>query len=404
MHDPRRRQPIAGIPRRPPRPGWGARIRAWLSRPALWIGTIVLAAVAAALGSFFQDRLFPQLQCEFQELGRTPADGGRFTVLVSRLSGDDDGSQTRRVVNALENERGFERVATCRSLDNSLDTVPGSVADAESQRRGRDLLARLRADLLIWGEVSAPDKSLRLRFLTAGQSGGGTSYGLRPDTLDLPSAFDEQVATQITAAALTGISPLTKESGRYLVERLRPLIAKLRQIAHNPPKGSTAAQVASLHHSLGTALSVMGEQAGDNQALEAAVTAYGEALKERTRERVPLDWAMTQNNLGTALQTLGGRENGTARLEAAVAAYGEALKERTRERVPLDWAMTTANLGHALMRMAERRQDQETANLAVDNLEAALKIFEDGGHAPAVAQCREILSAARGVAARLGAR
>ena len=49
---------------------------------------------------------------------------------------------------------------------------------------------------------------------------------------------------------------------------------------------------------------------------------------------------MTQMNLGTALDALGERENGTARLEEAVAAYREALQERTRERVPLDWAGT----------------------------------------------------------------
>ena len=68
----------------------------------------------------------------------------------------------------------------------------------------------------------------------------------------------------------------------------------------------------------------------------------------RTRERVPLDWARTQNNLGTALSTLGERESGTARLEEAVAAYRAALEERTRERVPLDWATTQNNLGNAL--------------------------------------------------------
>ena len=39
------------------------------------------------------------------------------------------------------------------------------------------------------------------------------------------------------------------------------------------------------------------------------MAAYTEALKEYTRERVPLDWAMTQNNLGTALVTLGKRES-----------------------------------------------------------------------------------------------
>ena len=111
------------------------------------------------------------------------------------------------------------------------------------------------------------------------------------------------------------------------------------------------------------------------------MAAYREALKERTRERVPLEWAMTQNNLGNALLEIGGagerdgaagrgggclsrgpqgtnprtgaaavggnpeqpgqralelgeRESGTGRLEEAVTAYREALKERTRERVP----------------------------------------------------------------------
>ena len=48
------------------------------------------------------------------------------------------------------------------------------------------------------------------------------------------------------------------------------------------------------------------------------------------------------------LWTLGEREGGTARLEEAVSAYRDALKERTRERVPLDWAMTQNNLGNAL--------------------------------------------------------
>jgi hypothetical protein len=35
------------------------------------------------------------------------------------------------------------------------------------------------------------------------------------------------------------------------------------------------------------------------------VAAYRVALEVRTREGVPLDWAMTRNNLGNALQTLG---------------------------------------------------------------------------------------------------
>ena len=74
------------------------------------------------------------------------------------------------------------------------------------------------------------------------------------------------------------------------------------------------------------------------------------------RERVPLQWAMTQNNLGSALWRLGERESGTAKLEEAVAAYREALKEWTRERVPLDWAGSYGNEGVTLMVLAERQR------------------------------------------------
>ena len=76
-----------------------------------------------------------------------------------------------------------------------------------------------------------------------------------------------------------------------------------------------------------------GSEFGDNAALHEAIAVYGEALRRAPRE---LDWARTQNNLGNALRTLGERESGTARLEEAVAAYRAALKERTRDRVPLN--------------------------------------------------------------------
>jgi hypothetical protein len=56
------------------------------------------------------------------------------------------------------------------------------------------------------------------------------------------------------------------------------------------------------------------------------VLACRAALEERARDRVPLDWAMTQMNLGNALQTLGVRESGTARLEEAMAAYNGAME------------------------------------------------------------------------------
>ena len=91
----------------------------------------------------------------------------------------------------------------------------------------------------------------------------------------------------------------------------------------------------------------LGERESGTARLEEAVAAYRAALEERTRARVPLEWAMTQMNLGIALRTLGERESGTARLEEAVAAYRAALEENTRARVPLQWARTQMRPRHS---------------------------------------------------------
>src|SRR4051794_13932618 len=57
-----------------------------------------------------------------------------------------------------------------------------------------------------------------------------------------------------------------------------------------------------------------------------SVEAYRDALQERTRERVPLQWAATQNNLGTALTTLGRRKKQPQLLRDALEAVSRATE------------------------------------------------------------------------------
>ena len=98
---------------------------------------------------------------------------------------------------------------------------------------------------------------------------------------------------------------------------------------------------------------------------------------------------------GTLLfATNGNRESGTARLRDAVAAYREALKEYTRERVPLDWAMSTGNQGVALMWLAKRRSDAAMARMALEQMESA-------DHAPNIAFYDARLRDARALVASL---
>ena len=92
----------------------------------------------------------------------------------------------------------------------------------------------------------------------------------------------------------------------------------------------------------------LGERENGTARLEQAVEAFRNALKEFTRERMPLDSARTQNNLGNALATLGARESGTARLEQAVEAFRNALKEFTHEQTPHYHSLAQRNIEIAL--------------------------------------------------------
>jgi hypothetical protein len=72
-------------------------------------------------------------------------------------------------------------------------------------------------------------------------------------------------------------------------------------------------------------------------------------------ERVPLEWAMTQNNLGSALGTLGQRESGTAQLEEAVAAYNAALTVFVPARADYYTDTCRANRDRTLAQLTERK-------------------------------------------------
>ncbi|CAM3460626.1 tetratricopeptide repeat protein [Thalassospira profundimaris] len=132
-------------------------------------------------------------------------------------------------------------------------------------------------------------------------------------------------------------------------------------------------QIGHWNDNLGTAYSILGERESGTERLWQAVAAYRSALRERPQDRVPLDWATTQNNLGNTFLTLGQRESGTAQLEQAVAAYQCALKERLRHRVPLDWAATQSNLGNALSTLGTRESGTERLEQAVVAYKSALE-------------------------------
>ena len=75
-----------------------------------------------------------------------------------------------------------------------------------------------------------------------------------------------------------------------------------------------------------------------------------------TRERVPLQWAMTQMNLGNALLRLGERESGTACLDEAVVAYDGALEIISASRSDYYETICRSNRARTLALIENRRK------------------------------------------------
>jgi hypothetical protein len=159
------------------------------------------------------------------------------------------------------------------------------------------------ADAVLWGEVPKQGDSLRFFLRGAGRQVTEIIVFDKGLAKDRP---DRALGPVLAAIALSQVAPVTEQAGHHLASRLRPVAARLKALLAEP-RLVPVAEGGSLRYALGLALTVIGEQSGDNTALEDAIVAHRESLKERPRDRVPLDWAMTQNNLGAALQTLGER-------------------------------------------------------------------------------------------------
>jgi hypothetical protein len=93
----------------------------WIKRPAVWLGGIL----AAAIGTFVTTTLLTPVQtflskktaekaCEYRQ--KPIANDSQFTILVSPLKYDQDGSHTEKVKSAFHGEKGFLVVPICESV------------------------------------------------------------------------------------------------------------------------------------------------------------------------------------------------------------------------------------------------------------------------------------------------
>ena len=266
-----------------------------------------------------------------------------FRVIAERIEADDFDGAADAANAGFEDweKREADRAEASRQTGLSLLEATIEVETARSNAAGI-ARAEFRRLALMEGQVSFEALRKARRILCRDQGVRldlETSVELARIAIDLASSADERG----TALDDLGIS-LGTLGERGNDDALRDAITAYRDASRSSHSASRWT-LAMTQNNLGCTLPTLGEY-GDDVCFSCAITVFRDALIWNTHSRVKRwKWAATQNNLGNALLTLGKRGDDDA-LRDAIAAFRDALKEYTRERVPLDWAMTEGQSAH----------------------------------------------------------
>lgn len=174
--------------------------------------------------------------------GLPEARADRFSIVIARLENDTGDFHRRMIRDALATQ--FDRKEDIKhGEDIQLLLVDQSIAVGESETpqeamhaghdRARRLLRRMKADLMIWGEVldSKPEAPMRLHWtlnLDIPLMTPSEKYQLSDDGYDLPDRFRNHLRTALMLLARSEATSSSSQNGTYTVDRLRLSLERIR--------------------------------------------------------------------------------------------------------------------------------------------------------------------------------
>ena len=334
-----------------------------------------------------------QIRAALEILGEGKVPPGRLTAKLVEIAGRFKALQTTAAAHPGDDPTMAVLKADAQKAIEAGDLAKADALLANAESEPRWALDRLALNAAEASALRGDVAMARLRYAEAAKHFADAAAMLAPGEADEKKRFG-----YLTKEA----DALYRFGGDFSDNRaLQLAVARYKRLVILRPRERVPLDWAMTQNNLGTALQSLGERESGTAGLEEAVAAYRAALSEWTRERAPLDWARAQNNLGNVLAILGKRESSTTRLEEAVAAYRAALMERTRARVPVDWALSIGNQGVALMYLAQRNRDGATAKTAVAQIETARDTMWGVAHAPYAEYYEAQLAAARVIAEQI---
>ena len=189
-------------------------------------------------------------------------------------------------------------------------------------------------------------------------------YIMLPDYPQLRHAFEWATEHNLSLAQALASNTANLQAAFSLV---KDNYAWANRLVASARKSDDGQAMGAALGTLGNALSRIATLPGEDRRtrLLEALAAYDDALRFRTPQAAPLDYAMTQNNRANLLQgiaTLPSEDRRTRLLEA-LAAYDDALRYHTPQAAPLAYAMTQNNRANLLSDIATLPDEDRRARL-----------------------------------------
>jgi len=309
-------------------------------------------------------------------LFKKPANKRRLlNIRVARLTGDEDGSQTNLLVQALANQPELQVKAYDEPLpvDNNGELTGAFFQSAVTT--GRRWLVKGKADLLIWGDVNEVGTVIHLRFISLGGEADHPGGFLISDRLALPTNFDPEFGKLFYAVAISAIVPRSEAQRHLTKPLLLPALEAAQQAEQQPPHELMLTDQTTIQVCYGNVTALIGHYMADPNWLRKAAQAYQTALETISREEDPLGWANAQLHLCRIRQNLGERGGDAEILENAIIEYKAILEVFTYGEFPREWATIQSRIGSALYRLDSLNGETVLLKDAIAAYQSALQVF-----------------------------
>ncbi|MFZ0679777.1 hypothetical protein [Candidatus Binatus sp.] len=297
----------------------------------------------------------------------------RVVVAIAHLEGDDGAKiegQLRDALAGIDRRLHITPIILNRRI--ALAGRPQGIAHLEALGAVTDV----RVDSLIWGGVTgAAHPAVGPLYHT--RYGGAASFGnaYLPADFKLPELPVNDLCAVMRLMIASQTADEMLPSDFKFGDALEPLIKQVRAIADDSRKTSdwSADTRARVNLVLGIANTVSGSELKSEDSFRQAIAYFERTQSDWTRERDPLEWAMAQRNLGSALIDLSELNMQEAPVQAAATAYQNALAVYQSRSDRLDSANVQLELGGAFKEIGGHEAGADSLRRSADYYRAAAK-------------------------------